>query len=183
MHAERRPGGPFMALNGERHEVITDSGQIIQPPSDHPEAIRMSDFTVDGRTAHFTLQQPVRMNKRFMRGLQKIGFQLLCFRKGPQYVLDRRYDPLRAYIRYGKGTRRMVLTTSGGIGSWEQPRFSLQQIPQQNDWIAILQLGSTFYIDLTPYNDLYRRVKVQQLRANNMALWSDAGGGKLVDGP
>lgn len=182
MHATHRSDGPFVVLNDERHPVTTDKGVVVHPTGQHEDAVRMKDFTVDGDVARFTIQQPMRVNKRFMRALHKIGFELLCFRKGAASLLDSSYDPLRAYIRYGQGDRRMVFTTSGEAGLWEQSRFSLQQIPGTEDWIAILHLASIFYLDLSAGNDLYSRVDVAQLRANNMVLWTDAGGGRPLEG-
>jgi hypothetical protein len=182
MHAEHRPDGLFIVLNGERRLITTPSGTVVQPAQQHPDAVRITDFHVTGPVARITLQQPIRVNKRFMRGLHKIGFELLCFRKKAEFVLNRRFDPLRDYIRYGSGSRPILLSSSGNAGSWT-PNFTLKQIAGRDDWIAILQLAATFFIDLSPDNDLYQQVDVSQLQVNNLLLWTDVGGGKAIAPP
>jgi len=109
----------------EQHAVVTDDGVRIAPASRDEMAVRVTDFRVNGRIASMKIHQPTRMNKRFVRALHKIGFELLCLNRGAEFVLSKRFDPLRSYILRGQGSRDMVLTTSAKAGSWEQPIFQL----------------------------------------------------------
>ena len=143
-------------------------------------AVRVSDFKVAGRVATMTIHQPTRMNKRFVRALHKIGFELLCLNRGAGFVLQENFDPLRAYILRGHGSRDMVLTTSAKAGSWEQPLFQLRQDPSWPGWLAIIRLAATFYIDLSPGNEYFAKANLVELEANNMVKWSDRDGGKPV---
>jgi len=128
-----------------------------------------------------TIQQPVTMDKRFMRALHKIAFELLCFQKGAELVLDPAYDPLRRYILRGEGHREVVLTRSAEAGGWERPLFGLQYHPAWPGWIGVIRLASTFYIDLTPANIFFAKARQAELMTNNMIKWSDAAGGKASD--
>jgi len=180
MYAERRKDGPHVALNMEAHAVVTAEGVRIAPAGSEQLAVRVKDFKVNGRIATMTIQQPVRMDKRFMRALHKIAFELLCFQKGPELVLDSAYDPLRRYILRGQGNREMVLTRSAEAGGWERPHFGLQHVPSWPGWLAIIRLASTFYIDLTPANVFFAKARQSELMANNMIKWSDRNGGRAV---
>src|SRR6266516_4108740 len=180
MFAQRKADGPHVSLNAEPHAVVTAEGVRIAPPSDDPMAVRVTDFKVDGRMASMTIHQPTRMNKRFVRALHKIGFELLCLNRGAEFVLHEKFDPLRSYILRGQGSRDMVLTTSAKAGSWEQPLLQLRSDPSWPGWLAIIRLAATFYIDLSPGNEYFAKANLAELEANNMVKWSDRDGGKPV---
>jgi len=164
-------------LNAEAYAIVTPEGVRIAPPATKPLAVTVKNFKVNGRLATLTIQQPVKMDKQFMRALHKIAFELLCFQKGADLVLDSDYDPLRRYILLGEGSREMVLTRSADVGGWERPHFGLQFHPSWPGWLAIIRLASTFHIDLTPANVFFAKAEQSDLMANNMIKWSDANGG------
>ena len=182
MFAQRKADGPHVSLNAEAHTVVTADGVRIAPPSDDPMAVRVTDFKVDGRIVSMTIHQPTRMNKRFVRALHKIGFELLCLNRGAEFVLHEKFDPLRSYILRGQGSRDMVLTTSAEVGSWERPLFGLRHDPSWPGWLAVIRLGGIFYVDLSPGNLYFAKADLAQLEANNMVKWSDKDGGKPVRG-
>ncbi len=176
MYAERRADGPHVALNMESHAIVTPEGVRVPPAGKQELSVRVKDFLVNGRIATLTIQQPVRMNKRFVRALHKIAFELLCFQKGAELVLDPVYDPIRNYILSGRGNREMVLTRS-----WESPHFGLSFDATWPGWLGIIRLASTFYIDLSPKNVFFAKATPASLAANNLIKWSDKGGGRVSD--
>jgi len=176
MFAQHRPDGPHVSLNMEDHPIVTGDGVRIPPAGSHEMAVRVKDFRVEGRIASLTIQQPTRMNKRFVRALHKIAFELLCLNRGPDFVLHHKYDPIRDYILHGRGSREMVLTSSAEAGSWEQPHFGLRHDPTWPGWLAIIRLAATFYIDLSPANEYFAKTNLAELMANNMMKWSDKDG-------
>ena len=181
MYAENRSDGPHIALNMEDHAIVTPDGVRVGPAGSQELAVRVKDFKVNGRIATLTIQQPVRMNKRFMRALHKIAFELLCFQKSAELVLDPAYDPLRRYILLGRGNREMVLTQSAEAGGWERPHFGLRHDPAWPGWLGILRLGSTVFIDLTPENVFFAKAQQAELMANNLIKWSDKDRGSAVE--
>lgn len=181
MYAVRRSDGPHIALNMEDHVILTPDGVRVGPATTQELAVRVKDFKVDDRIATLTIQQPVRMNKRFIRALHKIAFELLCFQKGAELVLDPVYDPIRRYILLGRGNREMVLTQSAEVGGWDGPHFGLQYDPSWPGWLAIIRLASTFYIDLSPENVFFAKAAQADLMANNLLKWSDKDGGQAVE--
>ena len=180
MFAQRKAGGPHVSLNAEPHTVVTADGVRIAPPGDDPMAVRVTDFKAHGQMASMTIHQPTRMNKRFVRALHKIGFELLCLNRDAEFVLHEKFDPLRSYILRGQGSRDMVLTTSAEVGSWERPLFGLRHDPSWPGWLAVIRLGATFYVDLSPENLYFAKANLAELEANNMVKWSDRDGGKPV---
>jgi len=180
MFAEHKADGPHVSLNMEDHPIVTPDGVRIPAAGSNEMAVRVKDFKVEGRFATLTIQQPTRMNKKFVRALHKIAFELLCLNRGPDFVLHHKYDPIREYILHGRGAREMVLTCSAEIGSWEQPHFGLRHDPSWPGWLAIIRLGATFYIDLSPTNAFFAKASPAELIANNMMKWSDKDGGKPI---
>jgi hypothetical protein len=181
MYAETRRDGPHIALNMEDHAVVRPDGVRIEPAGTQELAVRVKDFKVNGRMAELTIQQPIRMNKRFMRALHKIGFELLCFHNGHQMILDPAYDPIRHYVLLGRGNREMVLTQPAETGGWERPLFGLRHDPSWPGWLGIIKLALTFYIDLSPGNVFFTKAQQSDLIANNLIKWSDKDGGRAVE--
>jgi hypothetical protein len=181
MYAETRADGPHVALNMEAHAIVTPEGVRIAPAGNEELAVKVRDFKVNGRIATMTVQQPVRMNKKFMRALHKIAFELLCFQKGAELVVSPAYDPVRNYVLRGQGNREMVLTRSAEAGGWERPRFGLQHDPSWPGWIGIIRLASTFFIDLSPANVFFAKARQDELMANHMITWTDKNGGRAAE--
>jgi len=180
MFAQHRADGPHVSLNMEDHLIITTDGVRIPPAGTDDMAVRVKDFKVEGRMASMTIQQPTRMNKRFVRALHKIAFELLCLNRGPDFVLQRKYDPIREYVLHGHGSREMILTCSAEAGSWEHPHFGLQHVPNSHGWLAIIRLAATFHVDLSPTNEFFAKASPAELIANNMMKWSDKDGGRPI---
>ncbi len=183
MFAVRKADGPHVSLNMEKQPVVTPDGVRINPGGTDEMAVRVSGFKVDGRLATMTIHQPTRMNKKFVRALHKIGFELLCLNRGPDFVLNPKFDPLHEYILHGRGSREMVMTCSAEVGSWEQPHFGLRHDPTWPGWLAVIRLGATFYVDLSPANEFFGKADLAQLEANNMMKWSDKESGKPIRAP
>jgi hypothetical protein len=174
MYAVHTPNGPDLHINGEDHQVSTPDGVRIPPAASREDAVRVTSFQVEGQRAMISFEQPVRMNKRFVRALHKIGFELLCFRNGADFVLEQQYDSIRDYILRGRGNRDIAIGESSPVGSWEQPFVRLRHEPSWTGWLAIMRLGVDFYVDLSPGNDL------DELRIPGLARWSDQDGGRLA---
>jgi hypothetical protein len=179
MHAVHRIGGPEIVLNSGRRPIITAEGFTVPPAGTHPLAVRLQKVETTGRIGHVVFQHPMRINKRFLRAIHKIAFELLCLQKGAAFVLTSDFDPMREYILRGKGHRLVALTTSP-VGTWEIPSFGLQSQPHWPGWLATIRLGPTFYVDLTPSSHGFANVDTAELARQGVVLWSDADGGKPI---
>lgn len=182
MYAWRGHDGPQLFLNSWRRPVLTREGVKVQPAGTSELAVRVEKLEIHRHTGRVVFQQPMRLNKRFMRAIHKIAFELLCLQKGAAFLLGPNFDLLRAYILRGEGNRNVILTTSAPVGGWEAPFFGLEHRPGWPGWLATVRLGITLFVDLSPDNDLVAMVKMAQLRQNGMMLWPDTEGGTaLVD--
>jgi hypothetical protein len=170
-YAVRRPDGPYIALNTSTKKIFTEDGIAVHPAKNHPRAIRLKRFTKQGMFFKASVEQPIRMNKLFVRALHKIAFELLCFNQGPEYVLDHRFDPVREYIRYGSGYR-CILFDKGPNDIREVPTLGLWQYGTQ-DWLAGIAF---FFVDLSPENYLFEKSDMNKRTEENFIKWSDKDG-------
>lgn len=179
MFAYRSAHGPQLVLNSTRRPMMTPAGHKATPSSSHPLAVSVTGFDVRGSIGAVSFVQPMRLNKKFMRAIHKIAFELLCFQKGPALVLEDQFDGLRQYILKGKGNRSVIMTTTAAVGQWETPSFSLENREELPGWVATIRLGSTFFVDLTPGIDFVARADIAELHRNGMVVWSDQDGGRF----
>jgi hypothetical protein len=177
MFAYRGQNGPEVVLNSTSRPVITPGGHKAMPSKSHPLAVSVTGFNVGRGIGEVSFVQPMRLNKKVMRAIHKIAFELLCFQKGPALVLEDQFDGLREYILKGKGSRSVIITTAAAAGEWERPCFGLEYQDGWPGWLATIRLGPTFWVDLTPGNDFVTRTDIAELHRNGMAVWSDQGGG------
>lgn len=183
----RRPGasavrttdGVHIDLNSESHPVFGKNGVVVKPVDDSGDAVRAALPVRDGSTIQYQFSQPMRVNKRFIRALHKIAFELLCFQQGATYVLHPRFDWLREYVLRGRGNRVIAITKSATSIALPPPiRLLLEGVPDSEDWIADIILGVSFVLDLTSDNRIAFKCDAEQLAEGGWILWSDAGGGK-----
>jgi hypothetical protein len=177
MFAYRGPHGPQLVLNSTRRPVIAPGGHTATPSSSHPLAVNVTDFKLRGAIGEVSFVQRMRFNKKVMRAIHKIAFELLCFQKGRALVLEEHFDDLREYILKGKGNRSLIMTMSATVSELGTPSFGLEHRDGWPGWIAKIQLGSTFWVDLTPGNAFVTGADIAELHRNGMVVWSDRGGG------
>lgn len=178
--AEHTRTGIHIVLNSEPHPITTEGGRVVQPAGKREGAVRVKTFKVTGESVQATFTQPTRINKRFIRALHKIAFELLCFQKGLGYVLDTRFDWLRGYILNGVGNRAIGMVRSAGPHPVPPPfRLTLEQIPGTEDWIVKICLGVEYVLDLTPDNRVVLCADAEVLRSGELLRWGDGNGGHV----
>lgn len=177
--AVRRPDGPCIGLNAGKKKVLEEDGSFIQPSMDREEAVRVDSFEAEGSDVRIRFKQPFRMNKRFMRGLFKIGLELLCLQEGIEFVLDSRFDLIREYVLRGKGSRQVFFCAD--VVDVAQPvSLVLHYVDEVHAWVAELSLGITFFVDLSPDNVLVLRADPGKMESSGLVCWSDQGGGQFA---
>jgi hypothetical protein len=154
MYAERRDDGPHITLNGEGYTIRNPHGISVGPAQSKEDAVRIDAWSVANGIGNVRFSQPIRYNKRLSRALHKIAFELLCFQAGAKYVLDKRYDPIREYVLHGRGTRRFAIWPNANGDDWATPKVRVEKHPAWPHWVAVLNLGATYYVDLSPRCEL-----------------------------
>jgi hypothetical protein len=169
MFAERRGDEMHVTFNGEKYPVRNVHGVTVGPTKGKEHAVRIDDWSVVDGVARWKFHQPISLSKLFNRALHKIAFELLCFQAGPEYVLDSRFDPIRDYVLYGRGTRRFALWPRANGENWATPSLSLNTHPEWGEWVAILDLAARFYVDLSPRCELLME-KMRLTEASRLGL-------------
>jgi hypothetical protein len=178
-NAVRTPEGIHLDLNTESHAVVGKDGAVVKPADNRGSSVLAAQPVRDGDTMLHRFTQPMHVNKRFIRALHKIAFELLCFQQGATYVLHPRFDWLREYVLHAKGSRIIAMTGSAESVKMPPPvRLLLEGVPDSDDWMADILLGISFVLDLTADNRISRRCDVDQLVQGGLILWSDANGGR-----
>lgn len=156
LHAIRTDSGPLIAINNERRPVTTETGVVVEPSKGQPGAIHSVRLEVgaDGQAHSASFVQPILISKKVIRALHKIAFEALCFHRGPEKLIDSRYDGLRRYILKGSGSRsvgipRDLLAVPTDY-VMRPPTVTIQRIRYAFDYMAEIQMAIPFKIDLTP---------------------------------
>ncbi len=145
--------GPQLLFNATGAAI--NYREVSIPPSELQRKGVESSFDPEAAAIH--LRYSMKFTKRFLRGLHKIAFELLCKHKGADYVLHERFDGLREYVLRGKGTR-WIATQRGNIASPEMfvPKLRLEPFLNDDNWIAGINLGGWYVVDLCPESDAMR---------------------------
>lgn len=154
LYAVRQADGPHIHVNAETHKVAAE-GAIIQPAGGHLEAVRLTNLKVVEKTAEVQFTQPIRLNKKFIRALHKIAFEMLCFQEGPGLVLQERFNPIREYVVWGRGSRTILIGKEAPAGEWERPTVTVHGFQFESgiqEWAVEMALGPLFFVDLSPDN-------------------------------
>jgi hypothetical protein len=164
MIAKRDEGGICIHLNLTNKATKTPDGMIVAPVKNKQSAVKVTRFTHHSAKLSGSFTQVMKLDKLFVRSLYKIGFELLCLFKGHAFVCNHCYDSLRQYIKGGIGKRQALIKTS--IPPALIPGFNLTYNSEAGAWIAILNLGAQFLVDLSPSN-------IYILRMSNSSLLAD----------
>lgn len=180
--ATRRGSGHHLVLNNEQHPITTPEGQVVQPSDGSPRAIRIRNLRVTGEQVEATFTQDSRFDKRFMRGLHKVAFELLCLQKGHHFVLDPTLDWVRDYVLRGRGTRVMGFPITARMQMPPRIAFTLEFVQSIPGWLATLTLGPTFFLDLTIDNRIVLSGTRESWQAEGLLRWTDRGNGREHQG-
>ncbi len=153
LRVTRTTSGLQVVVNSSNKPVKAPDGSVIPPPGQHPMAARLTEFHADASYWTASVSHPIRVNKKTVRALHKIAFELLCLRKGPRFVLSSRFDAVRDYVRWGTGAREAFLYGQAD----DLPlrvRFLLGYHKPSGAWFVKCALGLVFLIDLSYDNRL-----------------------------
>jgi hypothetical protein len=153
MLAVRQSSGLQLTLNASNKPLRSPDGTIVPPAGHHPMAARLTSFDPNAEPWTMSISHDMRMNKRFVRALHKIAFELLCLKKGARFVLDDRFDTIREYVRFGRGSREALLVSAAP----ELPiraQLAVIYLRPVRAWLVRCSVGLQFLIDLTGDNRL-----------------------------
>lgn len=170
-YSSRTDDEVFSVFNAERKVVHAPDGTDVYPARPgRAKAIELTRFEVHGDTADISFRQQMNLNKRFVRGLHKIAFELLCKQLGADHVLDRRYDPIRAYVLRGVGNRVFGVRRTNPIGPETRLGIQMIPLPRWESWLCVLDIGVSFSIDLSPENRMAQLLADPQVDDSELVM-------------
>lgn len=151
MYAVRREEGPHIVVNAEAHAILSEDGTRIAPAKGAHALTLREEQVGDRHMLHCS--QPITIGKHFVQAIHKIGFETLCLRKGQEFVLQERFDVLRSYIVYGKGSRSLLVPPLAPEEERkpvpELPSVDIERAALSPMWSARVTLGVPMLVDLT----------------------------------
>lgn len=156
---EYGPEGKFLVLNMESYPVKGPKGSLIAPYRGGDRNVKGTIQRV-GDVYKLSFSVPIGKNKKFRRGIVKIGFSSFAYFLGLQLALSRDFDPIRQFVKTGKGERPILLMPSGDTNY-------LNRVwpPYQNDMgqyaITFRIAFVEFLVDLSPQASLFPELKAK----------------------
>jgi hypothetical protein len=165
--------GPLLHFNAENYGVTASDGTPVGPSNQKHDSVKVTEFNVTGNVARLTFQSGLTLSKVLFRAIYKVGFELLCLQEGYDKVIDPRYDPLRDYIRYGRGRRALIFGSCNAASLHEGLYLKMDSMPGTPDWVATIIMGMTIYVDLSPDHLLGATNETELLKAGFTQIYDD----------
>lgn len=164
------PAGREISISMERYSVNAHDGSTLAPFGKSSRNIDAT-FERDGQMAKTSFSVPFGQNSKFLRGAVKIAFSSLAYFLGSDTALAENFDPIRCYVREGKGERRILLTSStddGYINRVWSPWKS-----ESGDYAVTFRLACVeFCVDLSPRMDLLPELEQKMIQMYGKSGWT-----------
>jgi hypothetical protein len=183
MSGIRDPRDPRISVNLGKRPWTTSDGRQVRPALKKGERIEVipGGQRPDG-LQQFRLKQEMRIDEVFVRVLAKIAFETICRHRGADYCADLRWHRVRRFILDGDGqfvyaVRRLSEMPPRPDGTVSIP-VGISLVPVEvstggtwvEEWIALVTIGATFMLDMSPYNLLLRGLLSGPLKAARDSL-------------
>lgn len=162
--------GKEISINMERHSVKAHDGSRLAPFGRSGRNINAT-FEHDGRIAKSSFSVSIGQDPKFVRGIVKIAFSSLAHFLGAATVLVENFDPVRAFVREGKGERPILLMSSPDGGYFNQvwlPYRSASGHYAITIRLAVLKV----FVDLSPTLELYPLEKQKLIETYGQSGWT-----------
>ena len=160
--------GPHIYINEEPHAIDSPIGRIGARRKD--SKFRVGRVTSSGMAGSITTEQQGILNcKKAVRGLHKIGLELICREIGAVGILADRFNAVRAYVLRGRGERRVLLF---GDSAYINRVWSTESSIFGRD-VATFQLTAIgCMVDLSPEQEHVERLKRMASRTLGPSGWT-----------
>ena|GEM_PF-4796353 len=160
--------GPHIYINEERHSVDSPIGRISARRKD--SKFRVGRVTSSGMAGSITIEQRGILNcKKAVRGLHKIGLELICREIGAVGILADRFNAVRAYVLRGRGERRVLLF---GNSTYINRAWSTESSNFGSDVAAFQLTVIGCVVDLSPEQEHIERLKRMALLKHGPSGWT-----------
>jgi hypothetical protein len=106
--------GPELYINRSRDKVAMPSGKMLMPTSKRDVLTEFILTELDNSRVEVTLEQTILFCRNAVRALFKSALETLAFLFGVDFVLEKRFDPIRDFVRANIGDRHAAMLIGDG---------------------------------------------------------------------
>lgn len=164
------PTGVEFSINMERYPVKAHDGSRLAPFGGSGRNVNAT-FEHDGRRAKSSFSLPIGQNPKFIRGIVKIAFSSLAYFLGAATAHAENFDPVRVFVREGKGERPILLMSNpeGGYFNQVWPPYR----SESGHYAVTFRLAVVeFCVDLSPTLGLYPLLKQKTIESYGQSGWT-----------
>jgi len=109
-------------------------------------------------------------NPKFVRGIVKIGLSSLAYFVGAETVLAEQFDPVREFVRHGRGNRSIILMRGASPNYFNKATRPCTS--ELGGYAVTFRLATIeFYVDLTPEQTLFPILKQRMEETYGSSGW------------
>jgi len=142
--------GPQLAINMENHSVRHATGETVGAYTGDDRSLRMSMQRVGIHGTATIRQESLCNSTEACRALHKIAFSLFAKQLGMSRARSPRYDPVRGYVRSGRGERIVLLVPACQGFNYENAAFQSDGSAFDSEVSAFRIAVVFFFVDLSP---------------------------------
>ncbi len=164
------PDGKEISINMERFPVKAHDGTRLGAFGNSVRNVQAS-FEQDGRIGKISFSVSIGQNLKFVRGIVKIGLSSLAYFLGPDLALSEDFDPIRDFVRQGKGVRPVFLkqSTADSYSNKVWPPYQ----SETGEYAVTFRLAIVeFLIDLSPNLTNFQMFKDQATKMYGDSGWT-----------
>lgn len=156
--------GRRIFVNLGKTPVLLPNGRRLAPRHGRPRDVS-AELRIDGGS----IQTVIRDAPKFIRGVHKIGFEVLAKHLGPDKVAsDDSYDAVRRFVLEGRGDRSILIS---GAASASEIHIGFFDKGNGRFLVYFTLAGFAFLVDLTPEQELILPVAMDLLRRVGREGW------------
>ena len=164
------PGGKTFTFNMERFPVKAHDGTSLGAFGKSERNIQAA-FERDGDLDKVSFSVPIGQGRKFIRGIVKIAFSSFAYFLGADNALAEDFDPIRRFVRRGKGSRSILLIPSQDTSYRNEAKPPFQS--ENGTYAVTFRLAAVeFCVDLSPDMTLFPMFKKKAVELYGNSGWA-----------
>jgi len=143
-------GGPYIEINMETHSVRNARGETIGANTRDSRSLAVHVQKVGALGEARVSQEGLCNSRDACRALHKVAFSLFAKQLGMERARGRRFDPVREYVRSGRGNRKVLLAAACQGFSYHNATFQSDGSELDSEVSAFRIAMVCFFVDLSP---------------------------------
>lgn len=162
--------GKIVSINMNRYPAEAHDGSKLGALGKSDRNIGAS-FKRDGELGEVSFSVQIGQNPKFRRGIVKIALSSLSYFLGNEAAAASGFDPVRTFVRNGKGDRRLLLMVTNDTGFRNQAWPPFQSAT--GEYAVTFRLAIyEFCVDLSPNMTLFPMLKKKAAETFGSSGWT-----------